>query len=106
MIQLFGNYVINSYNVVYTVVSTLSSIISFDLPPNSRWSPKEPTSQCRRHGFDPWVGKIPWRRAWQLTPVFLPGESPGQRSLVGCSPWVAKSETQLKRLGTNANSMR
>ena len=39
---------------------------------------KEPVSQCRRHkrlGFDPWVGKIPWRRAWQPTPEFLPGES-------------------------------
>ena len=32
--------------------------------------------QCRRPGFDPWVGKIPWRRAWQSTLVFLPGESP------------------------------
>ena len=41
-------------------------------------SGKEPTCQCRRHkrhGFDPWVGKIPWRRAWQPTPVFLPGEA-------------------------------
>ena len=38
-------------------------------------------------GFDPWVGKIPWRRKWQPTPVFLPGESHGQRSLVGYSPW-------------------
>ena len=36
-----------------------------------------------RHGFDLWVRKIPWRRAWQPTPVFLPGESHGQRSLVG-----------------------
>ena len=44
--------------------------------------------QCRRlkkHGFDPWVWKIPWRRAWLLTPVFLPGEFHGQRSLVGYS---------------------
>ena len=32
--------------------------------------------QCRRPGFDPWVGKTPWRRTWQPTPVFLPGESP------------------------------
>ena len=40
-----------------------------------------------RHGFDPPVGKIPWRRKWQPTPVFLPGESHGQRSLVGYSPW-------------------
>ena len=37
-------------------------------------------------GFDRWVGKIPWRRAWQPTPVFLPGESHGQRSLAGSSP--------------------
>ena len=48
-------------------------------------SGKEPTCQCRRyksHRFDPWVGKIPWRRKWQSTPIFLPGESHGQRSLV------------------------
>ena len=37
--------------------------------------------------FDPWVGKIPWRRKWQPTPVFLPGKSHGQRGLVGYSPW-------------------
>ena len=41
----------------------------------------------RRHGFNPWVRKIPWRRKWQLTPVFLLGKSHGQRSLVGYSPW-------------------
>ena len=40
--------------------------------------------------FDPWGRKIPWRRAWQPTPVFLPGESHGQRSLVGYSPWSRK----------------
>ena len=38
-------------------------------------------------GFNPWVGKIPWRRKWPPTPVFLPGESHGQRSLEGYSPW-------------------
>ena len=37
--------------------------------------------QCKRPGFDPWVGKFPWRRAWQPTPVFLPGESHGQSSV-------------------------
>ena len=51
-------------------------------------------SACKRLGFDPWVGKIPWRRAWQPTPVFLPGESHGQRSLAGWgggySPWGHK----------------
>ena len=40
--------------------------------------------------FDPWIGKIPWRRKWQPTPVFLPGTSHGQRSLVGYSPWGHK----------------
>ena len=43
-----------------------------------------------RHGFDPWVGKIPWRRAWQPTPVFLPGESHGQRGVAGYGPWGRK----------------
>ena len=51
--------------------------------------------QCRRPGFDPWVGRIPWRREWLLTPVFLPGESHGQRSLAGYSPWGCKSRTWL-----------
>ena len=40
----------------------------------------------KRCGFDPWVGKLPWRRAWQPTPLFLPGEFHEQRSLVGYSP--------------------
>ena len=39
---------------------------------------------------DPWVGKIPWRKKWQLTPVFLPGKSHGQRILAGSSPWGHK----------------
>ena len=52
-------------------------------------SGKESSCQCRRrkrHGFDPWVGKILWNRKWQPTPAFLPGESHGQRSLVSYSP--------------------
>ena len=49
-----------------------------------RWlSCKEPTCQCRRLISDSWVGKIPWRKAWRPTSVFLPGESLGQRSLAG-----------------------
>ena len=47
---------------------------------------KESACQCRRCKFDPWVGKIPWRRKWQPTPVFLPGESHRQRRLAGYSP--------------------
>ena len=46
--------------------------------------------QCWRPGFDPWVRKIPWRRKWQPTPVLLPGESHGGRSLLGYSPWDHK----------------
>ena len=53
-------------------------------------SGKEPACHCKRHKrrrFNPWVRKIPWRRAGEPTPVFLPGESQGQRSLLGYSPW-------------------
>ena len=46
--------------------------------------------QCRRWGFDPWVRKIPWRQKWQHTPIFLPGKSNGQRSLVGYNPWSTR----------------
>ena len=47
---------------------------------------KESTCQRRRCGFNPWARKIPWRRKWKPTPVFLPGKSHGQRRLVGYSP--------------------
>ena len=58
-------------------------------------------SRWKRCGFDPWVGKIPWRRAWQPIPVFFPGESHGQRSLVGYTVHrVPKSQTWLKQLST------
>ena len=53
-----------------------------------RWlSGKESACQCRGPRFNPWVRKIPCRRKWQPTPVFLPGESHGQRSLVGYRTW-------------------
>ena len=56
-----------------------------------RWfSGKESACQCRRHGFNPWVGKIPWRRKWQSTPVLLPGKSHRQRSLEGYIPGGSK----------------
>ena len=61
------------------------SQVNFRFP---RWlSGKESACQCRRQGFDPWVRKVPWRRKRQPTSVFLPGESHGQRSLAGYSPW-------------------
>ena len=51
--------------------------------------------QCGRPGFDPWVGKIPWRRKWQSTLGLLPGKSHGEKSLVGTGHGVTKSRTQL-----------
>ena len=62
------------------------------IPP--RWhSGKQSSCQCRRHrrrGFNPRVRKIPWRRKWQPTPMFLPGKSHGQRRRVDYSPWDHK----------------
>ena len=46
--------------------------------------------QCTRHRFDPWVGKIPWRRKRQPSPLFLPGKFHGQRTLAGYNPWGSK----------------
>ena len=51
--------------------------------------------------FDPWVRKIPWRRKWQPTPVFLPGKSHGRRSLVGYSSWGCKESNMTYWLNNN-----
>ena len=59
---------------------------------------KEFPGSSGRPRFDPWVGKIPWRRQWHPTPVLLPGESHGQRSLVGYSPWCPKESDTTERL--------
>ena len=61
--------------------------------PSGPVSGKESSCQCRRprrRECNPWVRKIPWRRKWQPTPVFLPGESHGQRSLASYRPWGSK----------------
>ena len=69
---------------------------------------KNPLANAGNAGFDPWVGKILWRRAWQPTPVFLPEESHGQRSLVGYSPWGCRVEqgehTHTEELISNSQS--
>ena len=70
-------------------------------------SGKEPICQLRRQkkfGFDPWVGKIPWRRAWQSPPVFMPGESHGQWAWSVTIHRVTKSQTWLKWLSTALHS--
>ena len=69
---------------VYTAYTQIRSKWS-NLP---HWlSCEESACQCRRHRFNPWVRRFPWRRKWQPIRVFLPGESHEQRSLVGYGPW-------------------
>ena len=58
--------------------------------------------KCKRRRFDPWVRKIPWKRKWQPTPIFLPEKSHGQRSLVGYSSWGPKeSDIMTEHICTN-----
>ena len=56
------------------------------------------STQNAGNKFDPWVGKIPWRRKWQPTPVLLPGKSHGWRSPVGYSSWGRKELNMTERL--------
>ena len=63
-------------------------------------SGEESASQCRRHkrhGFDSWVRKIPWRRKWQPPRIFLLGKSHAQRSLGGCNPWGRKESDMAEQ---------
>ena len=66
---------------------------------------KEYACQCRRHKrhrFNPWAGKIPWRRKWQLILVSVPEKSHEQRSLVGYSPWGSKESDKTEQLSTHS----
>ena len=71
----------------------IADLIAFDSP-----IPTCVCLQCGRPGFDPLVGKIPWRRKWQHIPGLLPGKFHGRRSLVGYSPWGRKESDTTKRL--------
>ena len=79
------------YKLKYTYTYPGGSVVK-NLPANARH---------RRCRFDPWVGKIPWRRAWQPTPVFLPGKLHGQRSLAGYSSWGLKESDMTQQLSTH-----
>ena len=59
---------------------------------------KKESATMQEYGFDPWVRKIPWRREWQPTLLFLPGKFHGQRSLVGSSPWSRQESGMTERL--------
>ena len=58
----------------------------------------EPARQCRRPGFDLWVRKIPWKREWLPTPIFLSREFHGQRGLAGYSAWGCKESDMTEQL--------
>ena len=71
-------------------------------------SGKESACQCRRHKrcrFNPWIRKIPWRRTWKSTPVFLLGEYHGQRKLVGYSPWGLNELDMTMHLSTSHGTL-
>ena len=69
-----------------------------------RWnSGKEFACQCKRCGFDPWVGKILWSRKWQPTLVFLVTKFHGQRRLVGYSPWGCKESDKTEHTHTHVH---
>jgi len=78
-----------------TSIGTLFNQIQ-GLPWWLRW--ERSRLQCRRLRFDPWVGKISWRRQWPPTPVFLPGESHRQRSLAGYILWGHKESDMIEWL--------
>ena len=85
------------YPVIFSQINCLPTFLG--LPGGA--SDKEPTCQCRRQKklrFCSWVGRIPWRRAWQPTRVFLPRESHGLRSLVGYSPGGCKELDTTEQL--------
>ena len=69
------------------------ALVVKNLPANER--------ALKKLRLDPWVGKIPWRRAWQPTLVSLPGDSHGQRSLAGYRPWGSKEPDMTQHLNTH-----
>ena len=88
--EFHGQNILAGYSPGGRKESDMTERLTLGLP----WwfSPKESAFQCRRGKFNSWVGKIPWRRKWQLTPVFLSGKPHGQRATVH---GVAKSRTRL-----------
>ena len=72
--------------ISFSKPNILKPIYVKGLPRWRYWQGTHLPGDARECGLDPWIRKIPWKRAWQSTPVFLPGESDGQRSLVGYSP--------------------
>ena len=81
---------------------SISSLYFMIFPGGSAVKSPSAVQETQRRRFDPWVRKIPWRRAWQHIPVVLLGKTHRQRILVGSGPWVAKSRTWLKWLSMHS----
>ena len=101
LIFFLSFFIIYFYILVYIIRTSYRRSLYGDSGFPSGTSGKESTCQCRRHkrhGFNPWIRKILWRREWQPMPIFLPGESHGQRSLVNYSPWDCKESDMTEQL--------
>ena len=94
-VSFFWNILARSWSSPSSLTRPSTSKPSWVLP--GGLGRKESTCNA---GFNSWVRKIPWRKKWQPTPVFLPGKSHGQRSLVGYSPWDRK---ELDNWAANSN---
>ena len=85
-----ANSIISFLRSLYTVLLDSPVVLVVKNPPAN--------VETQRHRFNPWVREIPWRRKWQPTPVFLPRESHGQRSLAGYSSWGHKESEMTEQL--------
>ena len=90
---------------ILNIIIILSSMLNLGASHVALVIKKKFTCQCRRYlrcRFNPSVGKIPWRRKWQPTPVVFPGKFHGQKNLTATVHKVTKSRTRLKQLSTHA----
>ena len=97
LVSLVRQYVTMIYScLIFGCCYTLPGLLLW-----LRWS--QICLQCRRPRFDPWVWEIPWRRKWQITPVFLPGKSHEHRSLAGYSLWGHKESDTTEWLALSGS---
>ena len=108
MIQLTHLYITTGETIVLTIQTFVSKVMSLLFNMVSRFVMVFPEgsavknllcSTLRRYGFNPWVRKMPWRRAWQPTPVFWPGEFYGLYS-----PWGVKQSDRTERLSLSESA--
>ena len=98
MILLLSIYLPQMKTVIWKAPQLHSSIPG---GPSGKKKSSCQCSRCKRQGFDPWVRKSPWRRAGQSTPVFLPGESCGQRSLVAVKNGIQQTSMHGSKLNVH-----